>query len=177
MKRRLYLLATMILTSAIVSGCFGGKKADQRGYIVKVGDTVPEFNLNFTDGTTKSISSFRGKYVMLQFTASWCGVCRQEMPYIESEIWQRFKDNPKFELFGIDLKENAEKTIEFAQQIPITYPITLDPKGEIFALFCAPEAGVTRNIIIDPDGKIILLTRLFDMDEFNSMVALLEKSL
>ena len=169
---------TIIITALLlITSCFSGKKADERGYIVKIGDKVPNFELKLTDGTTKSIKSFRGKYVMLQFTASWCGVCRQEMPYIESEIWQKFKDNPKFELFGIDLKESAEQTLEFAQQIPVTYPITLDPDGKIFELFCDPKAGVTRNIIIDPDGKIILLTRLFEMEEFNSMVELIDKSL
>mgnify|MGYP003289414082 FL=1 len=177
MKSIITTVTIIIAALLLITSCFGGKKADERGYIVKVGEKVPNFELNFTDGTTKSIKSFRGKYVMLQFTASWCSVCRQEMPYIESEIWQKFKENPKFELFGIDLKESAEQTIDFAQQIPVTYPITLDPDGKIFELFCDPKAGVTRNIIINPEGEIILLTRLFEMEEFNSMVELLEKSL
>ncbi len=154
-----------------------GAVSDKRGYIVKVGDMVPDFNLMMMDGTTLNIKELRGKVVMLQFTASWCGVCRQEMPHIESEIWQRHKDNPEFALYGIDLKETPEVTAEFAKAIPVTYPLTLDPEGERFALFCEKGAGVTRNIILDREGRIIMLTRLYDEAEFASMVRLIDEEL
>ena len=152
-------------------------QADERGYIVKVGDQVPDFDLMMMDGTTLNIKELQGKVVMLQFTASWCGVCRKEMPHIESEIWQKLKDNPEFALYGIDLKETPEGTAEFAKAIPVTYPLTLDPEGERFALFCDKGAGVTRNIILDRTGKIIMLTRLYDEAEFASMVKLINEEL
>ncbi len=144
--------------------------ADERGYIVKVGDMVPQFDLHLLDGTKVPVSSLKGKVVMLQFTASWCGVCRKEMPFIEKDIWLKLKENPDFALYGIDLKEDAETTAKFAEMIPVTYPITLDLEGKTFELFCAKGAGVTRNIILDREGRIIMLTRLFDEAEFNSMV-------
>ena len=152
-------------------------QADERGYIVKVGDQVPDFDLMMMDGTTLNIKELQGKVVMLQFTASWCGVCRKEMPHIESEIWQKLKGNPEFALYGIDLKETPEVTAEFAKAIPVTYPLTLDPEGERFALFCDKGAGVTRNIILDRTGKIIMLTRLYDEAEFASMVKLINDEL
>ena len=152
-------------------------QADERGYIVKVGDQVPDFDLMMMDGTTLNIKELHGKVVMLQFTASWCGVCRKEMPHIESEIWQKLKGNPEFALYGIDLKETPEVTAEFAKAIPVTYPLTLDPEGERFALFCDKGAGVTRNIILDRTGKIIMLTRLYDEAEFASMVKLINEEL
>ena len=152
-------------------------QADERGYIVKVGDQVPDFGLMMMDGTTLNIKELQGKVVMLQFTASWCGVCRKEMPHIESEIWQKLKGNPEFALYGIDLKETPEVTAEFAKAIPVTYPLTLDPEGERFALFCDKGAGVTRNIILDRTGKIIMLTRLYDEAEFASMVKLINDEL
>ncbi len=144
--------------------------ADDRGYIVKVGDMVPQFDLHLLDGTKVPVSSLKGKVVMLQFTASWCGVCRKEMPFIEKDIWLKLKDNPDFALYGIDLKEDAQTTAKFAEMIPVTYPLTLDLEGKTFELFCAKGAGVTRNIILDREGKIIMLTRLFDEAEFNTMV-------
>ena len=144
--------------------------ADERGYIVKVGDMVPQFDLHLLDGTKVPVSSLKGKVVMLQFTASWCGVCRKEMPFIEKDIWLKLKENPDFALYGIDLKEDAETTAKFAEMIPVTYPLTLDLEGKTFELFCAKGAGVTRNIILDREGKIIMLTRLFDEAEFNTMV-------
>ena len=64
-------------------------QADSTGYIVKVGEAVdPDlYQLTLTDGKQVTLSSLRGKVVMLQFTASWCGVCRKEMPFIEKDIW------------------------------------------------------------------------------------------
>lgn len=148
--------------------------ADDRGYIVAVGDQVPEFNIEYTDGRSVKISDLKGKLVMIQFTASWCAVCRKEMPYIESEIWQKHQDNPNFELIGITLKEDKETTVKFAEAMKVTYPLTLDTDGEKFALFTAPKAGVTRNIIVDKEGRILMLTRLFDREEFTEMVGFID---
>ena len=152
-------------------------QADSRGYIVEVGDDAPEFEIEYLDGRKEMLSDHKGKVIMIQFTASWCGVCRKEMPYIEDKIWKKNSENPDFLLIGIDFKEDAETTSKFAKDLNITYPLTLDLKGEIFELFCGPDAGVTRNIIIDPQGKIIMLTRLFEEEEFNSMVELIDSEL
>ena len=114
---------------------------------------------------------------MIQFTASWCGVCRKEMPFIESEIWQKHKKNPNFVLLGIDLKETPEITAKFAKDMKVTYPITLDTAGVKFGLFCGKDAGVTRNIIIDKTGKIVLMTRLYEESEFNGMVKFINEEL
>ena len=59
--------------------------------------------------------------------------------------------------------------IKFRKDIGITYPLALDPGADIFGLFAMKEAGVTRNVIIDPTGKIVFLTRLFDREEFDRM--------
>lgn len=150
---------------------------DDRKYKVKVGDTAPDFEMNLPSGETVKLSSLRGKIVMLQFTASWCGVCRKEMPYIESRIWQKHKENPNFALYGIDREEPVEKVIEFAKKTKVTYPIGLDPKAEIFTLFAEANAGITRNVIIDKEGKIVMLTRLFEMQEFEQMASLIDSLL
>jgi hypothetical protein len=59
--------------------------------------------------------------------------------------------------------------IAFARDVGVTYPMVLDPGAEIFAMFAHKKAGVTRNVIIDKEGKIAFLTRLFNHDEFNAM--------
>lgn len=148
--------------------------SDDRGYIVKVGDQAPDFTIEYLDGTSQKLSDLKGKLVMLQFTASWCGVCRKEMPFIEKDIWSKHKNNPNFALIGIDLKEDKETTAKFAETMKVTYPLTLDTDGSRFALYTAPKAGVTRNIIIDKEGKIVLLTRLFEIEEFNSMTKFID---
>jgi len=115
------------------------------------------------------LSDLKGKVVMLQFTASWCGVCRHEMPFIERDIWLRHKADPNFVLMAIDRDEPLATVVKFAKAIPITYPIGLDPHADIFALYATRDAGITRNVIIDKTGKIVLLTRLYNEEEFKSM--------
>jgi peroxiredoxin len=147
------------------------------GYIVKLGQTIPDFDIILPDGTTTNTKALRGKVLMLQFTASWCSVCRKEMPHIEKEIWKKLKSNSNFALYGIDLKEETDKVIEFQKQIRITYPLALDLEGKIFYSFAAPEAGVTRNVIVDKTGKIVFMTRLYKEDEFNEMKKVIERLL
>lgn len=152
-------------------------KADDVGYIVRVGEMAPDFTITLTDGKSVKLSSLRGKVVMLQFTASWCGVCRKEMPHIEKEIWQVHKDNKEFALIGIDRDEPLDKVVSFGKSVGVTYPLGLDPGGDIFALYALRKAGITRNVLIDRDGKIVMLTRLFNEEEFNSLVKTINKML
>ena len=142
---------------------------DASGYIVKVGDTAPDFEMTLTDGQQVKLSSLRGKVVMLQFTASWCGVCRKEMPFIERDIWQKHKDNDGFALYGIDRDEPLERVKAFAKQTKVTYPLGLDPGADIFALYADRKAGITRNVLIDKEGKIVMMTRLYNEEEFAAL--------
>lgn len=152
-------------------------KADSTGLIVRVGDTAPDFTVNLTDGTQVKLSSLRGKVVMLQFTASWCGVCRKEMPHIESQIWQRHKDNSQFALLGIDRDEPLATVNQFVKKTGVTYPMALDPGADVFALYAEREAGITRNILIDRDGRIVKTTRLYNETEFSSLMEAIDKLL
>ncbi len=149
-------------------------EVDSRDYIVKVGDMAPDFEMSLPSGEKIILSSLRGKIVMLQFTASWCGVCRKEMPHIENEIWLRHQNNPNFVLFGIDREEPVEKIEDLIKKTGVTYPIGLDLDASIFTLFAKKEAGITRNVIIDKEGRIEMLTRLFDENEFKEMVKLID---
>jgi len=143
---------------------------NERGYIVKVGDESPDFKMQLIDGNTITKKDLIGKVAVLQFTASWCSVCRKEMPHLEKEVWQKFKVKD-FILIGVDRDEPLDVVQEFTKEIKVTYPMALDPGADIFALFAAREAGVTRNIVIDQTGKIVFLTRLFDEKEFKAMIA------
>ena len=147
-----------------------------RGYIVKIGDSSPDFSLTMLDGKIVSLKDLKGKIVVLQFTASWCSVCRIEMPHLEKEVWQRFKDQD-FVLIGIDRDEPLDVVKKFKQEMKVTYPMALDPGSDIFALFAHKNAGVTRNIVLDRHGEIVFLTRLFEKQEFNQMIEKIEKLL
>ncbi len=159
----------LLLVTVVTLPSFSQSKTDDRGYIVTVGDMAPDFEMELTDGSKIKLSDLKGQVVMLQFTASWCGVCRKEMPHIEKEIWQAYKDKG-LKLFGIDRDEPIEKALSLMKDTKITYDMGLDPGADIFGLYADKQAGVTRNVLIDKDGKIIFLTRLYDVDEFNKLV-------
>ena len=180
----------VILLAALTMGCGQANKATENSteqqsvenvksdsvvvyehdYLVKVGDIAPDFTLKYTDGTEFTLSQLRGKVVMLQFTASWCGICRNEMPHIEKEIWQRHKDNPDFILVGVDREETKEVIEDYTAKVGTTYPMLIDEKGDAFASYAVRKSGITRNVLIDRDGRIVMLTRRYVEPEFNQLV-------
>ena len=181
-------IASVIVMMAVLASCgMGGKKnaetvsnenvavevqahePDSVGYIVRLCEEAPDFAMELTDGNILKLSSLRGKVVMLQFTASWCGVCRKEMPFIEKDIWQKHKDNENFALFGIDRDEPLDVVVAFGEKTGVTYPLALDPGADIFAKYADRQAGITRNVLIDKDGKIVMLTRLYNEEEFAAL--------
>lgn len=199
MKKKIMKVFGMAFIAVSIMACTGQKKgavgadaasdsleisadamtaqADSTGYIVRVGETAPDFTITLTDGKQVTLSSLRGKVVMLQFTASWCGVCRKEMPYIEKDIWLKHKDNADFALIGIDRDEPLDKVLAFAKSTGVTYPLGLDPGADIFAKYALRESGITRNVLIDREGKIVKLTRLYNQEEFASLVEMINQML
>ena len=192
--KKLMLLAALVV--AFVSCQSNGKKSEDKaveskvaiveagthapdsvGYIVRVGDIAPEMEFELTDGQKVKLSDLRGKVVMLQFTASWCGVCRKEMPFIESDIWQKHKANPNFALYGVDRDEPVETVKAFAEKTGVTYPLALDPGADHFAKYADRKAGITRNVLIDKTGKIVMLTRLYNEEEFASLCKKIDEML
>lgn len=177
MKKLFLVLALM--------GCMGSHAPlqasqpvpDAAGYIVKVGDMAPDFEMTLVDGAKVKLSDLKGKVVMLQFTASWCGVCRKEMPFIEKDIWQKHKDNASFVLYGVDRDEPLERVKAFAKQTGVTYPLGLDPGANIFAKYAERNAGITRNVLVGKDGKIVMMTRLYNEEEFAALCKKIEELL
>lgn len=158
------LIVLIVLTSALT--CGQDIVPDARGYIVKAGDKVTDFELKFLDGSTKKLSELDAEVIVLNFFASWCGVCRKEIPHLEKEIWQPLKDR-RLIIIGVDYKEKPEIVEKAKKEIGMTYPIALDSDGKIFEKFA--RGGVTRNIVLDKNFNIIFLTRLFKPEEFQQM--------
>ena len=173
--KNLFAIAILAAMTVAFSSC-GSKseKSEDDGFIVSVGDEAPDFVLKDTKGDSVRLSDYRGKVVMLQFTASWCRVCREEMPFIEKDIWQKYKDNEKFALFAIDIDEESERIEPFFKTVGATYPALADENCDAFYKYAGKEAGVTRNVLIDVDGKIIYLTRLYGEVKFKKFVSYID---
>ena len=132
--------------------------------------------MEYLTGEKVTLSDLRGKVVVLQFTASWCSICRKEMPHLEKDVWKQFKEKGLV-LIGVDRDEPIETVIQFQKDMATTYPLALDPGAEIFGLFADKNSGVTRNVVIDQKGKIVFLTRLFEEKEYNQMIEVIKSLL
>src|SRR5882757_10500784 len=111
MNRKLLLIICLLTFTCAATNAITPADTAQtdRGYIVKVGDQAPDdFELVLTDGTKTSLKQLRGKVVILQFTASWCSVCREEMPHLQKDIWEAYKDQGLV-LIGVDRDEPLNK--------------------------------------------------------------------
>ena len=170
MKKIFYFLISSLYLSV------SAQEMDNRGYIVKLGQQAPEFEFTLLSGDTINNDVLKGKVVVLQFTGSWCSVCRKEMPHLEEEVWQRFKDDD-FILIGLDLREDEATAKEFALAMGVTYPMASDLDSRLFDLFAGPKQGVTRNIVLDKKGEIIFLTRLYERAEFEEMIIVIDQEL
>jgi peroxiredoxin len=165
-----YKIFYFILVQSLV---WANSNDNKRGFIVDIGDPAPDFSMLLTTGETLKLSELKGSTVILQFTASWCSVCRLEMPHLEKDIWKKYKDKNLL-LIGIDRDEPLETVINFKKEMKTTYPVALDPGGKIFSLFAERNSGVTRNIVINQSGEIVFLTRLFEENEYKQMLKVIE---
>jgi len=114
---------------------------------------APDFTLQSLEGKNVRLSDFRGQVVLLNFWASWCGPCRQEMPILD-EIHNHYK-SLGFTVLGVNLDAKSKKAIGYLKDTPVTFPVLLDPKGDV-----SGEYGVQAmpsTVIIDKDGKVRFL--------------------
>lgn len=151
------LKATRARLSPLLSAC--PYVVDLDGIIrqlenIQIGKVAPEFSLPDTAGVSVSLSDFRGKYVLLDFWASWCPPCRRENPNLV-KAFQEYKDK-NFTILGISLDHDKAKWQKAIADDELTWTHVSDLKywdSEIPALYGV--RGIPANVLLDPDGVII----------------------
>ena len=121
---------------------------------VQIGQVAPEFTLPDTEGTPVKLSDFRGKYVLLDFWASWCPPCRRENPNVV-KAFQAYKDK-NFTVIGISLDKDKAKWLKGIADDNLTWTHLSDLKywdSEIPALYGV--RAIPSNLLLDPEGVII----------------------
>lgn len=118
------------------------------------GKQAPEISLPNTDGNEVSLSSLRGKYVLVDFWASWCAPCRAENPNVV-KAYNTYKDK-NFTVLGVSLDDNKDKWLEAIKDDGLTWTHISDLKGwQSVVVRTYMIQGIPANVLLDPDGKII----------------------
>jgi peroxiredoxin len=113
-------------------------------------DLARDFTLRLLDGGTFRLSDYRGRPVVLNFWASWCGPCRAEAPVLEN-AWQQYKDQGVIFL-GIAVQDREENSRAFIKEFGLTYPVGLDVDDRVATLY--EITGLPTTVFIDADGRI-----------------------
>jgi peroxiredoxin len=119
------------------------------------GGPAPQFTLAASSGSNVSLAQYKGQVVMLNFWASWCGPCRQEMPLLES-IYKKYH-RLGFTLIGVNVEPDSNAANEWLKQTPVSFPILYDKESKVSKMY--DVAGMPSTVIIDRAGKVRVLHR------------------
>jgi peroxiredoxin len=111
---------------------------------------APDFTLKSRDGDAVTLSKHKGDVVMINFWATWCVPCRQEMPHLEA-IYERYH-NLGFELLAVNVEDNPQGARKWLEETPVTFPVLFDPKNEVSKLFKVQTMPTT--VLVGRDGTM-----------------------
>ncbi|MCO7225547.1 TlpA disulfide reductase family protein [Pleionea sp. CnH1-48] len=116
---------------------------------------APDFTLKSMDGSNVKLSELRGEVIMLNFWASWCGPCREEMPILE-EFYKKYK-KLGFRILGINVEKDSSKAVGYLKDVPVTFPILFDQENKVSKMFDVD--AMPSTVFIDRAGNVRFLHR------------------
>lgn len=145
-------LSSIVLLIGVTAfvAVIGVQLARRNTPFLEAGQGAPNFTVTSFDGETYTLNELRGKVVVVNFWASWCGPCEDEAPMLEA-LWQEYKDKD-FLLLGITHSDVERDSLRFIADYQITYPNAPDPGGRIYDLYNL--TGVPESFVIAPDGSL-----------------------
>ena len=152
----------------------GGASQSDSTTLVKVGDPAPDFSVALFDGSHLTLSELRGKVVLLNFLATWCPPCRQELTRVQKDLIDRFAGRD-FLFLPVSRGEKRSDVAAFREKTGYTFPMGLDSTRTIYDRYATNF--IPRNYLIDRDGRIITATIGYSPEEFDELIAAIERAL
>lgn len=149
MNTQASLLASLLLISSVTAAF----AADDEQTLTTVAKPykAPEFVLRTDDGKTYRLADYRGKVVVVNFWATWCPPCRQEMPSMDRAYKQLQKDG--IEIVAVNVGENEDAIFAFTGVIPVSFPLLLDPEAKVVQQYRV--RGLPTTYVVDPNGMVV----------------------
>jgi len=114
------------------------------------GQLAPDFALKSSTGENLRLSEFRGDVVMINFWATWCGPCRQEMPLLD-ELYARYQ-RVGFSLLGVNIDDDSGRAMDMIEELGVNFPVLFDARKEVSKLYEVEAMPVT--VIVDRTGTV-----------------------
>ncbi len=114
------------------------------------GQAAPDFVLKSSSGDNLRLSEYRGDVVMINFWATWCGPCRQEMPLLD-DLYARY-NRVGFNLLGVNIDDDARRAMQMIEELGVNFPVLFDDSKEVSKLYQVEAMPVT--VLVDREGTV-----------------------
>ena len=131
------LALTVLATSSLAASDLAGKPA-------------PDFALKSSTGANLRLSEYRGDVVMINFWATWCGPCRQEMPLLD-QLYSRYQ-RVGFSLLGVNIDDDSSRAMDMIHELGVSFPVLFDARKEVSKLYDVDAMPVT--VLVDREGNV-----------------------
>jgi len=147
------ILPVVLILALLVTGCSPDPETNNSTPTgTQIGDKAPDFQLENLNGEIVSLSELKGRPVMLNFWATWCPPCRNEMPYIQ-EIYENWTDNPSsVVVMAVNIGESASTARNYVESRGFSFPVLLDTTETTARRYRI--SGIPTTFFIDKDGII-----------------------
>ena len=142
---------------------------------LKKGEAMPKFELTSSVYGDIKPADLKGKVVLINLFATWCGPCQTELAEVQETLWPKYKDNQDFVLLVIGREHTDEQLDKYNERKQFTFPLYPDPKREVFSLFA--EKYIPRAYLFDKEGKLIYSSVGYTEEEFQILMTTIESAL
>ncbi len=136
---------------------------------------MPPISVQELSGNTFSLADEKGKVVVVNFWATWCGPCQVEMPRLEKEIWQKYKSS-SFAFVAIAREQTKDTVASFQRtHSAYTFPLAYDPQRSTYSLFA--DSGIPRTYVVDRHGTIVFQSVGYSPEDFSRLDLAIQQAL